>query len=62
MKERVSLLGGAFKVITELGKGCIVRSQIPLAREKENSLLDTVSKILGEAGKQAPIGNRLTDY
>lgn len=62
MKERVSLLGGDFRVITEKGKGCIVRARIPLARKKEDSILDTVSKILGEAGKHAQIGNHLTDY
>ena len=50
MKERVSLLGGTFKVSTEKEKGCIVSAQLPVSNKEEKSLMDTVSKILEEAG------------
>ncbi len=50
MKERVSLLGGSFKVSTEKGKGCIVTAQLPVSNKEDNSLIDTVAKILEESG------------
>lgn len=50
MKERVSLLGGSFKVSTEKGKGCIVTAQLPISNKEENSLIDTVTRILEESG------------
>lgn len=42
MKERVSLLGGTFKVTTGKGKGCCVNAQIPLNKENNESLIDAV--------------------
>ena len=51
MKERVSLLGGSFKVSTEKGKGCIVTAQLPISNKENNSLIDTVTKILEESGE-----------
>lgn len=50
MKERVSLLGGSFKVSTEKGKGCIVTAQLPVSNKEDSSLIDTVTKILEESG------------
>lgn len=50
MKERVSILGGTFKINTEKGKGCVVNAQIPLYREKEKSIRETMNRILRETG------------
>jgi two-component system sensor histidine kinase DegS len=37
MKERISLLGGTFKVITAKGKGCVVSANIPFSRMEEET-------------------------
>ncbi|MCE1248163.1 MAG: response regulator [Firmicutes bacterium] len=50
MKERISLLGGSFKVATENGMGCIVTASIPIVKEDRNRLIDSVNKILEESG------------
>jgi len=50
MRERVSLLGGSFRVATGKGKGCTVNAQIPLVQKKESSLMETVNRILEDAG------------
>jgi signal transduction histidine kinase/DNA-binding response OmpR family regulator len=40
MKERVSMLGGTFKVTTEDGKGCIVSATVPVTGVAENHDID----------------------
>jgi signal transduction histidine kinase/CheY-like chemotaxis protein len=50
MKERISLLGGSFKVATENGMGCIVTASIPIVKEDKNRLINSVNRILEESG------------
>jgi len=50
MKERVSVLGGVFKITTEKGKGCVVNARIPIYREEEKSIRKTMNRILSETG------------
>ncbi len=46
MKERVSLLGGTFKITSEEGNGCIVSAMIPLNRKSENDFIQNVNMSL----------------
>lgn len=49
MKERVSILGGSFKVSTEEGKGTSVKATIPLSRDSnEDKFIGSLNHILGE--------------
>ncbi|MCD4784483.1 MAG: response regulator [Candidatus Eremiobacteraeota bacterium] len=60
MKERVSVLGGTFKITTEKGKGCVVNAQVPIYRKKEKSTRKTMNRIF-RGDRRPEVGGRMTD-
>ncbi len=47
MKERVSLLGGTFRITTAEGKGCVVSATIPFTRKPEERIIPEMKEVLG---------------
>ena len=47
MKERVSLLGGTFRITTSEGKGCVVSATVPFSRKPEDNFIPEMKKVLG---------------